>query len=353
MVKKRGLLILLLILIACLGGYAGLMNYNSMVEKQKSAEAEKVYLSDLNKVIRISFQNSNGEFTFYLDHDQWYDSTDPKFPLKQSKLETIDSTLKSLVAVRSFEPEDSLSAYGLDKPAYTLTAIDEDGNSLTLLIGNSTGENYYAKNEDGTQIVTISNSLISSLKCSLNDLVALETFPSTGNDAITSIAITSPNKTLLLEKETVAAEPESSSEGANSTSPAPSANTMDKWCTISSDGTRTPLDSLTLSTGDSPNALLSELLNTLTNLSFKSCVSYKADNEQRTAYGLNTPILTLTVCYTEPGQDGNLQDKLFLLSVGTANEDGSSYYSSKDGSTAINLLAAETVSTLNKVLNAF
>lgn len=355
MKKKHGLLILLLILIACVGGYFGLKNYNSMAEKQKSAdaEAEKVYVSSLNKVVRISFQNSNGDFSFYLDQDQWYYSTDPEFPLKQSKLETIDSTLKSLVAVRSFEPEDSLSSYGLDQPAYALTAIDEDGNSLILLIGNSTGENYYAKDESGTQIYTISDSLISSLNCKLNDLVELETFPTTGKESIQSVTIISPDKTLTLEKETVASESETSSESAGDTSPTPSANDKDVWYMVASDGTRISMDTLSPSTGDDSDELMSELLSTLTNLSFQSCVTYKADNAQLAAYGINNPSLTLTVCYSEPGQDASQLDKLYTLSVGTVNGDGSSYYASKDKSTSVNLLQAETVSTFNKILGAF
>ena len=356
--KKSGLLILLLILIACLGGYVGLTNYNALTEQQKTAdaEAEKVYLSDLDKVVRISFQNSNGDFTFYLDGDQWYYSTDPEFPLKQSKLESIESTLKSLVAVRSFEPGDSLSAYGLDQPAYTLTAIDENGSSLTLRIGDSNGENYYAEKQDGTQIYTISNSLISSLNCSLNDLVELETFPTTGTDAITSLTITAPDYALTLEKETVEAAPETDAENAEDSvaaSPASTADTTDVWYSVSPDGTRTALDTISPASGDNPTDLMNQLLDAVTNLSFQSCVSYKADNTQRTVYGMISPAMTLTVCYTQPDQDGSQTDKRYTLTIGTASGDGSSYYASMDASTAVNLLNAETVSTLNQVLSAF
>jgi hypothetical protein len=355
--KKWQLPVLLIVLVVCIGGYLGIKAYNDHVTKQKevASEAAKVYLSDLGQITNLSFRNSNGDFSFYLKDDLWYYSPDVNFPLAQSKLESIVSTLTSLTAVRSFEPGDSLSAYGLEKPSYTLTAADADGNTLTLLFGGTTDDNCYAMEQDGKLIYTITSTLTSDLNCTLNDLVELETFPSVGKDALTSVTIASGTNTLTLEKQAVTTETKAETESGDGSAAAtaePQTTTEYVWYAVSGDGSRTAVDTLPPVSGDSASDLVDQFLDAVSFLSFSSCANYKADRQVLSEFGLDTPTLTLTVSYTNTDSDGKQSDASFKLSIGAVNADSSAYYAVKDDSAAVNLLSAETVSTFSSTLSA-
>ncbi len=352
--KRRQLPALLLVLGLCIGGYFGIRAYNSYAaEREKSAgEAARISLSDLGRVTILSFRNENGIFDFSKKEEAWSYSPDQDFPLRQSKLEGIVGALDSLTAVRSFEPGDSLSAYGLDQPAYTLTAADEDGKTLTLLFGGTTESNYYVMKQDGDLIYTVSSLLPSYLDCTLSDLVELETFPSVSEGTLVSIVLSSGADTLTLEKETVAAVtvPEGESGGGDSAdvSAQPEAAAEYVWY-ASRDGSRAAVNDLEPASGESASDLMDTLLSKLSSLAFIGCETYKADERTRLACGLDSPALILTVNWLD--SDGDTQS--FVLAIGASNEAGNACYAFKDDSAAVNYIDAGLVSACSDVLDAF
>lgn len=345
--KKLQLLFSVLVLAVCVGGYLGIRAYNDYTAKQKdaAAEAAKIRVSSLGQITKLSFTNSNGTFSFYQDSGIWYYEPDTEFPLSQTKIETLASSVESLTAVRSFAPSDSLSSYGLEKPAYTVTATDSDGNTMALLLGGSAGDNCYAMKQDGTEIYTVASTLASGLDCTLNDLVEVETFPAVGKDTIRSVTIASPTKSLTFEKESA----ETNGDAENGSDAAATSAAPDVWY-VSQNGSRKAVDSFTPPSGAKATDLMDQLLDTVSFLSFSSCADYKADRASLSAYGLDTPALTVTVSYTDAA-DGS--DASFTFSVGSMNADSSAYYAVKDGSSAVNLMDAETVSMLSDTFSAF
>lgn len=92
------------------------------------------------------------------------------------------------------------------------------------------------------------------------------------------------------------------------------------------------------------NGALNNLADAISGLSFLSCVSYKASDEELGSYGLSEPIMTLSWTYENGEADGALS-----LAIGSSTEDGTGYYTRKDDSRAVNLISKEAA---ERCLNA-
>ncbi len=165
--KKKGnpLLILLLVLGALLVVYAGVVviGKNQEKSKQKEEEAKKIYVTDLGKLSEIQFDVGNGEIQL----------------VKEDGLE----------AERKLEDGDSLEAYGLEDPAYTVVLTDQDGNETTLYFGNVTGDSYYLTLNEKKEIYTVSTGVIEDFQYSMEDMAQLDTFPTIGSGNLKKVVI--------------------------------------------------------------------------------------------------------------------------------------------------------------------
>jgi hypothetical protein len=322
--KKWQLLLMLALLIICIGGYLGIQAYNksSAEKKEAAAEADKENLSNLGKIISFKFRNSGGEFAFELEGDRWRYLPDKDFPLDQNKFQSIISTIRFLKAVRTFEPSESLSSYGLENPACGFTATDVDGKSLTMLIGTSTNNDYYAMKQNDTLVHTVSSLLVTYLNYTLNDLAELETFPSLKEETIASIQIISGNKTLKLEKETVNTGQEAGETGKGEGGTGE--NKPEYTWYLNKDGSRTAADDLSVAS----------ILNQLGSLAFEGCENYKTKQQAFSDYGLDRPSITLTVTYNL-AEDGKAASESYKLSIGSLNKEGNAYYAVKDSSVMV------------------
>ena len=126
-------LILLLVLAVLLVVYAGVVviGKNQEKSKQKEEEAKKIYVTDLGKLSEIQFDVGNGEIQLVKEDGTWYDKNDKDFPLAQSYPKKMEKTFRKLEADRKLEDGDSLEAYGLEDPAYTVVLTDQDGNVVS------------------------------------------------------------------------------------------------------------------------------------------------------------------------------------------------------------------------------
>ena len=160
--KRNPLLILLLVLAVLLVVYAGVVviGKNQEKSKQKEEEAKKIYVTDLGKLSEIQFDVGNGEIQLVKEDGTWYDKDDKDFPLAQSYPEQMEKTLGKLEAERKLENGDSLEAYGLKEPEYTVVLTDQDGNETTLYFGNVTGDSYYLTLNEKKEIYTVSTGVI-------------------------------------------------------------------------------------------------------------------------------------------------------------------------------------------------
>ena len=86
------------------------------------------------------------------------------------------------------------------------------------------------------------------------------------------------------------------------------------------------------------NGALNNLADAISSLSFQSCVSYKASDEELGSYGLSEPIMTLSWTYEKDGKEESL-----TLTIGSQNQEETGYYVRKTASRAVNLAPKEAV----------
>lgn len=352
--NKKQLVILLAILVVCVFGYFTALLINDYQEKKASeAEAEKViYVGDISEASSISFNNGSETMVFSLEDGLWYYQDDMDFPLTQSYLTNIAGALSGLTAVREIEIVDSLAAYGLETPSYTVSVTDKNGQSLDLLIGSAVGDNYYAMEPDGKVIYTIGSTLVGYLGYELYDMIELETFDLLEEANIASATITYGDTAITLEKETVETQKDVLTPDDAGGFTTETETTEEYVWYVVAGGERTAIEDIEATADLSAVDYLDGLLDALDSLDFDACENYKADGDEIAAFGLDTPSLVLTVTYTEIGDDGDSVSKNLTLAVGTAQEDGTSYYASMNDSSAVNRISADLITPIIAIVTA-
>ncbi len=308
MKKKKGLIygaIALVVLCVIYGGVGRYMNHSQKQEKEK-AEEGKVYLTDLSNVASVSYDIDGQELSFSKKDGKWKYDGDDLFPVNQTEVDSIASTVSKLEALRKLEGGDSLSAYGLDQPVRKITAAAEDGTKSVILLGNATGDgDYYAAVEGQDTPYLISSALYNETGSSLTDLMALEEFPAVSGADIKSITITKEGSSEHFIKKKL-----DDKEGTI------------EWYRDSVESQGNKL---------SDNSGLNVLADSLSSLKVKSCPNYKVQEKELAGYGLDQPAAVITYTY-----DKNGSEETFTLSIGSLNSDSSCYYTRTDNSSNIN-----------------
>lgn len=188
---KRGkTLIIGLVVLCVLGGlYAGITYTKQQADKQAEAakEAAKTYLTDMDAINYLSYNNNGTALEFEKEDDVWYYVPDHSISLKQDELEKLASDMQKIEILRTLEGGDGLDQYGLSDPSQSVTARDVDGNVQTVLLGNAAGDDIYACLKDKNQAYVISAGLKTDSSKSLKDLTQ-EAAPSNGETAASAAA---------------------------------------------------------------------------------------------------------------------------------------------------------------------
>lgn len=307
MKKKYGLITgCLVIAVLCLI-YVGLGAYtdHSEAEEQERAESEKLYMTDLTGVKRISYDNAGTELSFTKDGDTWKYDGDDEFPVNASRMDSLAETVKKLPAIRKLEGGDELSAYGLDTPLRRITVEAEDDAELTILIGSGTEDgNYYAVIDGEETPWLISSALFDETSWGLEDMLALEQFLAISGTDIRAITIEKDGVTEYYVKKTL-----------------DEAGTI-AWYRDSADTEDNKLPD---------NSALNVLAESLSCLTVKNCANYKVTEEELAGYGLDQPEAIISYTYEESDEE-----KTFSLSVGAAGGDGTTYYTRTKDSRYVN-----------------
>lgn len=307
MKKKYGLITGCLVIAALCLIYVGLGAYtdHSEAEEQERAEAEKLYMTDLTGVKRISYDNAGTELSFTKDGDTWKYDGDDEFPVNASRMDSLAETVKKLPAIRKLEGGDELSAYGLDTPLRRITVEAEGDAELTILIGSGTEDgNYYAVIDGEETPWLISSALFDETSWGLEDMLAFEQFPAISGTDIRTITIEKDGVTEHYVKKTL-----------------DEAGTI-AWYRDSADTEDNKLPD---------NSALNVLAESLSGLTVKNCANYKVTEEELAGYGLDQPEAIISYTYEESDEE-----KTFSLSVGAAGGDGTTYYTRTKDSRYVN-----------------
>ena len=203
--KNKGILILLAVLILLVAVYFGLRTWNAQQEEkaQEEQEAATVHVTDTSAedIVSLKFNVGNGDLEFGKEDDQWYYTPDKDFPLQQSYPEDMAETVGSITAGRELTDGDSIDAYGLDEPAYTIEYTDADGNTAELLFGDMTGDDYYVMLNGNDTVYTVNSSVIDPFNYTLDDMARLDDYPSIGSGNLVKEVITQNGETTTYDSE--------------------------------------------------------------------------------------------------------------------------------------------------------
>lgn len=337
--KTRTLIILVVVLVVMIGAYIGVSILNNTQAQKTAAEAEapKIYPNGMSAPAGITYEIGGKTLSFVLENGTWYLADDKAFPLNQSSLSSLAASLNGLTAVRDFDMASSLSAYGLEQPAYTVTVSDSAGKTLKLLIGAQNGDNHYAMTDSSSKIYTIASTLVGNLKSDLMSMIILDTIPAMSEASIDTIKLTAGTSTLTLDKH-------QNKDGTYS------------WFIVSGE-TYTSADEFVLPEGSvrTPEKYVSNAIAALTGIKFTSCAAFNPTADALKTYGLDASKLTVTVEYTTIEGSGINQTSTpgtAVFEIGAPLSDATGYYARIPDSQEINVLTTDAAAPLFEALRA-
>lgn len=201
--KTKKLLLLFGIFLLLLGILFGIQVGDKRQEQKAAEEKEvaKIYVTDLKNVSEVRYDVGNGEFGFAKQNDKWIFTEDSDFPLKQSVPEQIIDTFGKLEAQRELKDGDSLEAYGLKNPAYTVCLTTTDGAQTTLQFGNAVDDSYYLTVEGTDRVYTVASGVLDELQYTMDELAQFDTYPEIGSGNLLKETITENGKTTTYDSE--------------------------------------------------------------------------------------------------------------------------------------------------------
>ena len=214
--QKRTFVILAIVLVACLAGYLGLLNYNkykSDNDSESESDSVEALSLDSSDVKSLSFLIDGQEYTFSRiksedtsdetestesektdteteenaesstdDDDQWVCDNDTSLKINTSKVTSLLGNATSITASKKFDSDADTSDFGLDEPqnVVKLSTADE---TYTITIGEKNamlGEYYIKVNDD---VYLSSNTILGTIPDSIDDMVATEDSESTETES--------------------------------------------------------------------------------------------------------------------------------------------------------------------------
>lgn len=325
--KKKQLLILLIALGVVVILLIGMAIWNWYSAKQTAAaeSAATIHVTTVTDPVQISFCSGKNTLSFTKKNNSWTVDDNKDFPLDSTYLEKIVTTLSSLTADRKLEIKDKLSAYGLKNPKEWVTVTDKKGNSATLYLGNTTGEDYYAMLKDGKNIYTISSDLATNIGYDLYGMAKLDTFPALSESNIKTVTINGKLKSKLTVQE-AASDDSSGDSSADSSATSSTADTSASSSAAGTSGSESKEYNWFLS-GEvdvTKEAYLTALRTEIDSITFTKLADFQPSQKDLKGYGLTNPNATLTVSYL----DSNNKNQKVTLLIGNkyTDSDGTKYY---------------------------
>ncbi|MCR5525952.1 MAG: DUF4340 domain-containing protein [Lachnospiraceae bacterium] len=177
----RNLIILLVVLIVCIGGYFGMKNFNEKTEAASEAASEaaeaKEQISTVSSgsITKLSWKYDGADVTITKGgadgDDVWYNGS-----VSLNSVESMLDSVSDIESTKTITGDDiNMDDFGLSDPSNVITAETSDGKSIKITLGiqNQITNDYYCYlNDDTSKVYTISSSLYYSFDKDPSDLEA-------------------------------------------------------------------------------------------------------------------------------------------------------------------------------------
>ena len=278
---------------------------------------ESVVAAEIAADAVTGFTVVNGESTLALTRTdgEWLAPQDLDFPVDADKVADTLAALERVTATQKLDTPDALETYGLIEPDETLTVSLADGTTTTFAFGDTnslTGDLYALVNDT---VYTLDASFADEFTTNLYDYVKYEALPTVesaasltvtqGTDYAFSLYRTEEAAELTWQKDAV-------------------------WCFEKGGATHVV---------DTSKA--EALVNTLSGLSWNTCVNAHASANDLDVYGL-TDEEALHAALTYIDENGDVQTLSLLIGMDAA----SGAYARLDGSTQVYTLSTDTADAL-------
>ena len=192
--QKRTFLILTIVLVACLAGYLGLLNYNkykSDDDSESESDSVEALSLDSSDVNSVSFLIDGQEYTFSSiksessdsdDDEQWVCDNDTSLKINTSKVTSLLGNATSITASKKFDSDADTSDFGLDEPQNVVKLSTAD-KTYTITIGEKNamlGEYYIKVNDD---VYLSGTTILGTIPDSIDDMIATEESESTETES--------------------------------------------------------------------------------------------------------------------------------------------------------------------------
>ena len=214
--QKRTFVIFAIVLVACLAGYLGLLNYNkykSDNDSESESDSVEALSLDSSDVKSLSFLLDGQEYTFSriksedisdetestesektdtesetnsdensTDDEQWVCDNDTSLKINTSKVTSLLGNATSITASKKFDSDADTSDFGLDEPQ-NVVKLSTDDKTYTITIGEKNamlGEYYIKVNDD---VYLSSNTILGTIPDSIDEMVAAEDSESTETES--------------------------------------------------------------------------------------------------------------------------------------------------------------------------
>ena len=310
---KRGtkLIALCAALVVAVGLYALVRTVTAEPEEEETA----ITLAQIGagEVSALSWTWEGNTLTLEQGEEGWSLAGEGDFPLDQTQAENLMNTLYEVTASREIAQPEALEDYGLEEPVLSISVEGEESWSFALGDQNELTQEYYLLlNGDETKVYLVDTALYDAFALELMDLVELEELPDFGT--ATALTVDQPSGTL---------EVFYSQEGESL-----SYTGAYEWFLRQGEEVY-PLDTESVTT----------LCDSITGLTWLSCVDYAVTEEGMEGYGLGENALMATLTY-----EGEEDKELFTLLVGSDCDEGT--YATLLGSQQVYLIDTATADTL-------
>lgn len=190
MKRSKKMILMLCALAILIGGYFGVQQINQTESVLETAGTFDLTAKTMDDLAGLSWTKDEVVYAFTYTNDTWSTTDQPAWPVQQSAVQAMADSLLGLQGTRKLEDVKNPADYGLETPAFSVTAAWKDGSSTTYNMGDATpfADGYYLSlsGQEGT-IYTIASSLSSTFDKSQKDMVAMETIPAVADVAEMSV----------------------------------------------------------------------------------------------------------------------------------------------------------------------
>lgn len=303
MKRSIKLLVLVVVLALCVGGYLGVQRFNQTQQVSEETGTFDLTARVAEDLTGLSWTANDTTFDLTHDGGAWQRTDDPAFPMDQNKTQAMADDLLALTATRKIEDVTSHADYGLAEPAFTVTARWKDGTETTYAMGDDTpfADGYYLLlSGQNTVIYTIEDDLSDIFDTTMNALAVLETIPAAEN--VTRLTV-GESLDLTLAEASLTINP----------------------------------DQLWYAAEGYPVDGAEDLVETARDIAWDGLVTASASDEELTAWGLDDAATAVTL------YDG--ENAVVSILLGNTDDDGN-YYARMPESAMVYTVAAADVSDL-------